>query len=481
MVQQMLDDYRVDAVASAEDAFALMAVDGPHAVVIVDYALPGMQGTELLKEIQQRYPATVRIALTGTGDLERGVGALHDGDVFRFLTKPCTRDDLLHAVEHALVRHRDATERTELDDQLACARESLAGLTEDLEGRVSIQMQTLRVLHGFAVDLNASQSLAEIADRAAVATFEALQGRSVHVQLWDDDAQSGSIEAYAGGEMSSEMHREVLETTEGGDRAILGEIVVDVGDEELTPYQREVLSMIGVPTAVAARNEFRRRERDQAQHATIIALARLSEQRDNETGKHIERVSLYCSLIANSLRDRGDYTDEIDEAFIDDLVRSAPLHDIGKVGIPDAILLKPGKLTPGEWEIMKTHAEIGAETLNTVIRESKNPGYLTMGRDIAGCHHERWDGTGYPKGLRGLEIPLAARILALADIYDALSNERPYKKAWTHEKSIDWISGLGGNHLDAKVVEAFLVRKDEANQIRATYAEDAAEFAPSAF
>ena len=315
-----------------------------------------------------------------------------------------------------------------------------------------------------------------MATLCADATFEALDGHGVHVQLWDDTAGNGTIEASAGPEMSSDMHREPLDTSEGQ----VGELIVDMygaDGRKLTGHDREVLAMIAAPAAVAARNEFRRRERDAAQHSTILALARLSEQRDNETGKHIERVSLYCEMTANGLREDGCYTEAINDEFIDDLVRSAPLHDIGKVGIPDAILLKPGKLTESEWEIMKTHSEIGAHTLNDVIRENKNPGFLEMGRDIAWCHHEKWDGGGYPRGIAGEDIPLAARILAIADIYDALTTERPYKRPWTHQKAIDWIASLGGNHLDPQVVTSFLKRSDEADQIRARLADTADDVA----
>lgn len=354
----------------------------------------------------------------------------------------------------------------------ACAEEDLAHPAEDPADVVAIRGSTLRVLYRFAVALNASESLVEIAALTARATHDALQGHSVHVQLWDDDAGTGTIEADDGAEMSSEMHREALATHQGQ----VGEIVVDAHGprgRRLSGSDREVLTMIAVPTAVAVNNHFRRRERDRAQHATILALARLSEQRDNETGRHIERVSLFCELVATGLCDARHYTDEITGGFIEDLVRSAPLHDIGKVGIPDSILLKPGKLTPSEWEIMKTHTTLGAQTLDEVIRETRDPGFLAMGRDIAWCHHEKWDGSGYPRGLAGLEIPLCARILAVADIYDALTTQRPYKKAWAHEEAVRWIRGLRGNHLDPRVVDVFLARAESADGIRARLADTA--------
>jgi HD-GYP domain-containing protein (c-di-GMP phosphodiesterase class II) len=164
-------------------------------------------------------------------------------------------------------------------------------------------------------------------------------------------------------------------------------------------------------------------------------------------------------------------TELITDSFIENLVSASPLHDIGQVGIPDSILLKPGRLTPEEWEIMKTHAEIGGATLDGVIAGLQAPGFLTMGRDIAWCHHEKWDGTGYPRGLKGAEIPLSARIVTLADVYDALTTVRPYKKAWSHADAIDWILSRSGTQFDPHVVMAFVARLDDADRIRRTLAD----------
>jgi response regulator RpfG family c-di-GMP phosphodiesterase len=464
--------YEIDTACDAEEALILCQESGPYAIVLADYGLPGMDGIEFLSIVQDRWPESVRMVITGVTDFDLAVKAVHEGQIFRFMTKPCEFGELCQAIDEGLGIYQQGIEDTELTEQLALAKDSLKTLTEDLEDRIAIQMSTLQVLHRFAVCLNASECLDEMATLCADATFEALDGHGVHVQLWDDTVGTGTIEASAGPEMSSNMHREPLDTSEGQ----VGEIVVDmIGADrrKLTNHDREVLAMIAAPAAVAARNEFRRRERDAAQHSTILALARLSEQRDNETGKHIERVSLYCELTANGLREDGHYTDVITDEFIDDLVRSAPLHDIGKVGIPDSILLKPGKLTPSEWEIMKTHSEIGAHTLNDVIKVNKNPGFLEMGRDIAWCHHEKWDGSGYPRGISGEDIPLSARILAIADIYDALTTERPYKQPWTHADAIEWLSGLGDNHLDPHVVTTFTKRADEADRIRARLADTA--------
>jgi response regulator RpfG family c-di-GMP phosphodiesterase len=284
------------------------------------------------------------------------------------------------------------------------------------------------------------------------------------VQVWGD--RDVAVAAFEGPEMSAHLHEEPLLTPDG----ILGEITIDLGpgrDAALGERELHALRSIATSCAVAVRNELRRGQRDHAQQAMILALARLSEQRDEATGKHLERVACYCQLLAMGLREDGQCLDQIDERFIENLVRSSPLHDIGKVGIPDAILLKPGKLSPEEWSIMRTHAEIGAQTIEGVMREFPDQGFLVCGRDIARAHHERWDGMGYPQGLKGEAIPLAARIVALADVYDALTTVRPYKQAWTHAAAIEWIGAQAGKHFDPRLVESFQKRAEQADAIRA--------------
>jgi putative two-component system response regulator len=181
-------------------------------------------------------------------------------------------------------------------------------------------------------------------------------------------------------------------------------------------------------------------------------------------------------LIAERLRERGHFVSQLTDEYIRDLERSAPLHDIGKVGIPDSVLLKPGKLNAREWAIMKTHAEIGAATLEGVILQNSSQDFLLMGCEIARCHHERWDGGGYPAGLKGEEIPLSARILALADVYDALTSVRPYKAAWTHEEALSWVEEHSGSHFDPTVITAFLGVAEQANSIRARLADRPEDF-----
>lgn len=197
-------------------------------------------------------------------------------------------------------------------------------------------------------------------------------------------------------------------------------------------------------------------EISESQIATIYALVKLSESRDDDTGTHIERTSMLCKIMAQHLSLLPEYKEVINDRYIDNIFKASPLHDIGKVGIPDNILLKPGKLTKEEFEVMKTHTTIGYKTLSEVQRKYKNNGFIKMGMEIAKYHHEKWDGTGYPIGLSGKEIPISARIMALVDVYDALRSKRVYKEAFTHEKSYEIIKEGRGKHFDPLIVDVFL-------------------------
>lgn len=206
-----------------------------------------------------------------------------------------------------------------------------------------------------------------------------------------------------------------------------------------------------------------------SQYATIFALAKLAQSRDPETGEHLLRMREYAKALSVQLAKTEKYKQRIDDAFIENIYVAAPLHDIGKVGIPDRILQKPGRLTEDEFAIMKTHAAIGAETLKEVKLQYPNNGFIKAGIEVAECHHEKWDGSGYPKGLRGEEIPLTARIVTLGDVYDALTSERVYKEAFSHEKAKAMIMEGNGKHFDPEVVDAFVSIEDEFVAISEKY------------
>ena len=202
-----------------------------------------------------------------------------------------------------------------------------------------------------------------------------------------------------------------------------------------------------------------------ARMATILALAKLAEYRDDDTGIHLERIREYTKIIAEEMAKKPNYIGYITKEYIDDIYHSSILHDIGKVGIPDAILLKPGKLTPEEFELMKTHSTLGGDVLTVIDAGIEGQTFLTLAKEIAYYHHERWNGTGYPKGLSGENIPLSARIVALPDVYDALTSKRVYKNIISHEKAKEIIINEKGKHFDPDVVDSFLAREDDFKMI----------------
>jgi len=205
------------------------------------------------------------------------------------------------------------------------------------------------------------------------------------------------------------------------------------------------------------------------QHITIFALARLAESRDIETGNHLSRIRNYSSLLTEGLAKIAPYNEYITDKYIENIFYSSPLHDIGKVGIPDSIILKQAKLTDEEFEIMKTHTIIGGRTLEDaekeLVRGDKKESFLSMGKNIAYFHHERWDGNGYPFKLKGENIPLSARIVSIADVYDAVTNKRVYKEAMSHEEAVELILEAREKQFDPVLIDIFKENRDNFFEI----------------
>lgn len=206
------------------------------------------------------------------------------------------------------------------------------------------------------------------------------------------------------------------------------------------------------------------------QDVTVRAMASLAETRDNETGNHILRTQNYVLSLAKRMASNPKYSGLLDDAYVRKLFVSAPLHDIGKVGIPDHILLKPGKLTPEEFEVMKTHTTIG---YNSIVRAEASSeidlNFLDLAKEIALYHQEKWDGSGYPEGLRGEQIPLSARLMALADVYDALISKRVYKDAYSHREAMDIMRKGRATHFDPDIFDHFIEIEDEFVAIAEKY------------
>lgn len=197
----------------------------------------------------------------------------------------------------------------------------------------------------------------------------------------------------------------------------------------------------------------------------VMSFSKLIEYRDCETGEHVERTRQYVKLLAHELKKEGKYKHILDEEYIEMLVRSEPLHDIGKIGISDNILLKPGRLTDEEYEEMKKHTLLGEEILNNMIETTPSQHYLKIGKEIAVSHHEHFDGSGYPYALKGEDIPLSGRIMAVADVYDALISNRIYRKAMSHEEACKIIIAGRGTQFDPTIIDIFIKIKDELYKV----------------
>jgi putative two-component system response regulator len=210
----------------------------------------------------------------------------------------------------------------------------------------------------------------------------------------------------------------------------------------------------------------------ESRDVVIFALAKLAESRDPQTGAHLERMREYCRILAEELSTWDKFCDEIDGEYVQLLYMTSPLHDIGKVGIPDNVLLKPGKFTAEEFEIMKQHTLIGGQTLDAAVNAHPEAQFLRMAHDIAMTHHEHYNGAGYPYGLKGEEIPLCGRITAVADVYDALTTRRVYKPRIAHDSTRTMIVEGSGKHFGPDVVKAFLNREDEFVAINRRFDEN---------
>jgi len=203
------------------------------------------------------------------------------------------------------------------------------------------------------------------------------------------------------------------------------------------------------------------------QNNIVSVLADMVENRDKGTGGHIERTSIYIKILLEEMKERGVYLDEIRDWDIEKIISSARMHDLGKISISDIIVNKPDRLTDEEYELIKTHTIEGEMIIDEIISKTGEDEFLHSARLFAGCHHERWDGKGYPRGLKGEKIPLQGRIMAIVDVYDALVSERPYKKAFSDEEAVQIIMDNAGVHYDPKIAEVFLSVKDQFKAVRA--------------
>ncbi|MDO9140888.1 MAG: response regulator [Methylobacter sp.] len=486
--RQLRRQFDISVAEGGEAALALLAESEPFAVVVSDYNMPGMDGIAFLNAVYQRYPHTTLIMLTGRAELDLAVNALHNAHISRFLNKPCAKEILQETLIDGIEQYRLRRSEQLLQQQLQHANQQLNQLNNELESRVEQKTRALKLQYAYVA------SMAQMLNSQAIVTaFVSAASKLTQLDdmtLWLCPQLDGQFSCHYPNNaepidvlmptaaMLSALDRTALNTVDSA--RFSGQALLSIplqskqgtlgllnlaGAAELETDMLDALTGMADVTATALQSHWHREAFDDAQDAIITALAKLSEYRDPETGSHLLRLKKYSALICRFLAETDPYRDIITQAFTDDLVRSSPLHDIGKVGIPDAILKKPGKLTPEEFEIMKTHAQIGGDTLRTVFEQYPSQSFIKCGMDVAYGHHERWDGTGYPFGLKGEAIPLVARILALVDVYDALTCRRVYKPPFPREQAKAIITDGSGSHFDPAIVTAFLTNEAEFHQI----------------
>lgn len=492
--------YKVREAVDGVDAIASVR-ENPPDVILMDVMMPNMDGLECTNQLKSDpetcdIPVVIVSALGKGDDVVAGLKAGAD----EYLTKPIRTTELTLRVGTMARLHRERF---------------------DLLRSYEVRGEYVRVLArlvDFCRDVGTSRRVDDILNHTVAAVAEVAQARRISVMMPDSEKQLLTVtkscgvdeellatvrvpvgEPIAGRVFAS--GRSVVVNTEaeaevaGGSRSydscffasvpllsaplgtsgrVVGVLNVTerVDQQPFEPHEIEYIELIGKVAATACHDVYARDAHSKACDSIMVALAKLAEHRDNDTGLHLDRVTKYCSLLAAELRTDEALRVQIDEDFLYNLERAVPLHDIGKVAIPDQILLHPGRLTEPQMAVMRTHAAIGAKTIRSLIDRTPDVGFLEMAADIAHYHHERYDGAGYPLGLKRDGIPLAARIAAVADVYDALTTKRVYKDAFSHDRAVAVIVDGSGTQFDPLVVNAFVEREKEFAELACRMADD---------
>lgn len=481
------EGYRIREAVDGLSAIAEVEKEAPD-VIVMDVMMPGMDGYECTRRLKrnietQSIPIIIVSACTDGTDVVAGLEAGAD----EYITKPYRTAELALRVRSMVKLRREQGD-----------------LLRSYQLRAE-QIHVLMLLLDFCRAIGSAVDLDEILDQIVMAVANVTCCRRVSIMLPDaerrhlmiaksigiDDETAAEFTVPIGeaiaGTVFAEHRRIVVNTREQSDVpssrydslffASVPLLSVPLGGEGETigvlnateriggrPFEQRELEYIELITQMAGNalhGGGAREARDTARDSIMVALARLAEHRDEDAAGHVERVTRYSQVLAEELRSTEQFSSVINEQFLQCLTRSVPLHDIGKVAIPDCILRKPGRLTVEEMSIMQTHAKIGAETLRTVIDRTHGSRFLEMAQDIIQAHHEWYDGSGYPTGLQGDAIPLSARIVALADVYEALTTKRVYKEAVGHDKAVAIVLESSGTQFDPRIVDAFSRREKE--------------------
>ncbi len=493
--------YEVLEGKNGREGVALARQHSPD-LIIMDLTMPELDGMSATRELKAD-PQTADVPIimltgkTGTDDLVLGleVGAQE------YLTKPFDVAELLarvRTVHRLAVAHRNLDElNNRLEEEVARKTRRLQMLYDYMRALSEVETRdqildlvleyvqkttNARRVSLLMTDASGQNLVCERAvgiDPAVVQSIRIDAGRGIAGQVFSSGKTvvakaMGPIEAdgrgYDGDEfLSTPLVSTSLATRDG----ILGVLNVTERNDDQTFSHEEVecLRSITDAAAIALHNAMRRSQLEQSVRVLLQTVGYLAEYRDEETTLHLKRVAKFARVLACELAREGPYRGQVTDDFIEWLVQAAPMHDIGKVGIPDEILTKPGKLTNEEFNIMKVHTEIGRRVLSRAFDPNHPVPLLQMCIDIAYGHHERFNGAGYPRGIKGEEIPLAARIIALVDAYDAITSHRRYSKARPHSVAVEVIRAESGKHFDPAVVDGFLRCQAEFDAVRTRYRE----------
>ncbi len=500
------EGHKVYEAVDGEDALRTIERELPD-VIIMDAVMPHIDGVECTRKLKassetRGIPVIFTVARTDATNMAAGLEAGAD----EYLAKPLNPEELVLRVQSMIRLGRKWGRSNELRGEQSRSRGVLSDFCRHIAGAESfddVVERTLSVAAGLMCCRRVSIMLPDADNR----TLSVAKSLGIEPHRWE------GIRVEIGGMTSGrvfESQEPVMIETAGEARQRAGDpdalllssvpslsaplcgpdCVVGVlnltGRQDgrpFAPVELEYLDLVCDIAGLAIHERLACRARDEARHSIIVALAKLAEHRDSYTGRHIDRVTRFCHLMARKLRSAERYQSVITDEFLADLQRAVPLHDIGKVAIPDRILQKPGALNKAEVAAMQTHTTIGAKTIRHVrdqISAQSQPGFLALAEEIAQGHHEWYDGSGYPCNVVGDDIPLAARIAALADVYDAITTKRVYKDAMSHQEAVTIITDASGTQFDPDVVNAFHRCEEEFEQVATELADDIATLRPTA-
>ncbi|MEW6347838.1 MAG: response regulator [Thermodesulfobacteriota bacterium] len=463
------DGLRVCAASEAVGAIELFRTQRPR-LVVADIIMPGMDGLDLLAALRSLDPAVPVIMVTAYGATDHAVEALRGG-AYDFLQKPVNPHYFLSAVHRALDHYR-----------LKCIeRDRIKELEASLEAQTRLRGSSDDLLNGI---LNSSTGVSIVwtdfdqtvrfwnagAEQIFGYSSAEMVGSKITVLYPEDTETPDAVETLRRRIQveRSTLQGKIKQRTKSGKLRTVSLVISPM----LAPSQ-DVIGILGIGQDVT--EEVRLQEElieslrriQRVQSSAIFALAVLAESRDEETGRHLNRIQAFTEVLCKRLRHIEKFADTMTDQFVDDLVQASVLHDIGKVGIPDSILFSKEVFSEKDYETMKQHPITGGKALEDAARQTgEGRSLLSIGMDVAYFHHERWDGTGYPFGRKGEEIPLAARIVSIADVYDALTSKRRYKRAFAHEEALALITEGSSTQFDPDLVEAFREVHSEFQAIR---------------